>query len=203
MKKLILVNGVDSEKYAPVQHPKVPNSFVFHGVLDYQPNIDTVSYTARMLEAHDPNARLYLVGRLNRISEQQYLQWVKMFSNCSYIGPVADISDEIAKYQFCILLMQSGSGIKNKLLEALSTGCVVITNHKALNGLINLQSAVEAVYLIENYSSLSQLIASITAAEYEKKSQRARDYILENYSWQSYANQLNAAYQKVYQSSRA
>ena len=47
---LVLPNGVDESVFYPNNQSKINNSFVFHGVLDYQVNIDSVIYMSNFLK---------------------------------------------------------------------------------------------------------------------------------------------------------
>ena len=207
IKKVVLVNGLDHSKYKPVDQKKIANSFVFHGVLDYEPNLETIAYTSKLLAATNPSSKLYLVGRLNRISKPDFGKILLPLTNCTYIGEVANISEEISKYQYYILLMQSGSGIKNKLLEAMATGCTIITNRKSILGLIKPEELLKGIYLLEDYPSLSVLLDAIgndiANAKSNFKREIARAYIINNYSWQSYSDQLTQTYQQMLNYSRS
>ena len=200
-KKVVLVNGLDHSKYKPVPHNKIANSFVFHGVLDYEPNLETIAYTSKLLAATYPSSKLYLVGRLNRITKPDFNKILLQLTNCIYIGEVDNISEEISKCQYYILLMQSGSGIKNKLLEAMATGCIIITTRKSIHGLINPEELLKGIYLLEDYPSLSVLLDTINTDVTKTKSKAngeiARSYIINNYSWQSYSDQLTQTYQQM------
>ncbi len=196
-KSFVMHNGVDFFKYKPLQYEaeKVLNSFVFHGVLDYQPNIDAIFYMSETLRFISPEIKLHLVGRVNRRSMSEMERIFKELENCELVGPVDDISKEISKYQFYIVLMKSGSGIKNKLIEALSTGCIVFANERAINGLVKTEELLECIYLVNSPKDIE--IGLADGKNWRTKSEKAITYIKKYYSWELYGERLLSVYNSI------
>lgn len=163
-KCFVITNGVDLQKYKPLNHKKVIDGFVFHGNLGYPPNIDAIRFMSQALLRYTPK-KLYLVGRGSS----------KPFSslkNVIVVGEVADISHEITKYSYYLILMTSGTGVKNKLLEAMSCNCHIIANDLSVNGLAinsHLRSAVKIISSIEELNQIVDYRPSISPRSYVEK----------------------------------
>lgn len=190
--KLVLSNGVDYHKFRPKEGEKQDNTFVFHGVLDYQVNIDSIRYMAAVLAKSSVQFKLMLVGRMNRENANQVVKTYNSLTNCKLIGEVDEIENEITKYQFYLALMNGGAGIKNKVLEALSCGMLVCINKRAIEGLTNHPELLKAVYLIEKPSDINT--ATADHENWQKKSELARQYVVKHYSWEKYMKTLENHY---------
>ena len=80
-----------------------------------------------------------MVGRYNRDYENLASTVYNKLENCVVIGEVENISVSITQYEFYFALMNSGAGIKNKVLEAMSCGMIVLVNERAIEGFIKKQ----------------------------------------------------------------
>lgn len=189
---LILPNGVDFDAFSPHANKPVEDHFVFHGVLDYQVNIDSICHMADILNQASPDYRLKLIGRMNRSNKEETKAIFNRLPNCDLIGEVDSIPEEITRFRFYLALMSSGAGIKNKILEAMSCGMVVLINDRAAEGLLDHNSLTDAVYLIKKPADIK---AAFTDKEnWQTKGTNARNYILKHYSWDSYMSKLEAFY---------
>lgn len=191
-KCLILPNGVDTKEYHPVNHKTNINEFVFHGVLDYQVNIDSIKYMSGILKVASKDYKLNLVGRLNRNNPNQIIKTFNSLGNCNYIGEVDNIANEITKYNFYFAAMKTGAGIKNKVLEAMACGMIVIVNEKTIEGFSNKESLKKAIYIIKDSNDLTSLLHKKN--EWEEKKKLAIQYVTNNYSWDNYMKVLGTHY---------
>lgn len=191
----VLANGVDTEVFKPSSTEQKKPGFVFHGILDYHVNISSIEYMSNLIEKARVETKLHLVGRMNRPNKDVVIAQFNKLKNCELIGEVDDISEAISQFEVYLCLMDSGAGIKNKLLEAMASGMVVFTNSKAIEGLMHHDEVKEAVYLIENEQDLQLAIRD--KDNWENKSKLAYEYIIKHYGWDEYMQQLVACYEKV------
>ena len=163
-KCFVITNGVDLLKYKPFKHKKLIDGFVFHGNLDYPPNIDAIRFMSKSLQRFT-SKKLYLIGRGNSAK-------FNTLKNVIVVGEVEDISHEITKYSHYLILMTSGTGVKNKLLEAMSCDCRIIANDLSVNGLdINshLQAAIKIISSTEELNKIYDYRPSISPRSYVEK----------------------------------
>src|SRR5574337_40575 len=120
--------GFDAGSYAPEPSAAVDrHRIIFHGALRYPPNVRAAEHLARdvlpRVRASRPDAHLVLVGRdpTPRILELGALPGVEV------VGPVRDMRAWLTGSRVWAGPLLDGTGMKNKLLEAMAAGlpCVV------------------------------------------------------------------------------
>lgn len=191
----VLANGLDTEIFKPLSTEQKKPGFVFHGILDYHVNTSSIEYMSNLIKKTGVETKLHLVGRMNRPNRDEVIAQFNELKNCDLIGEVEDISKAISQFEVYLCLMDSGAGIKNKLLEAMASRMVVFTNSKAIEGLIHHDEVKKAVYIIENEQDLQ--LAIHDTDNWGDKSRLAYEYTIKHYSWDKYIQQLVACYEKV------
>lgn len=132
----VVPNGVDLSLYARrAEIERERGHLLFTGALDYAPNVATAVFLSEevmpLVLEEDPLARLFLVGRdpIERVLALGDLRGVTV------IGPVEHMSDALSRASVYVCPMVSGTGIKNKLLEALANGLPCVASHLAVRGM--------------------------------------------------------------------
>ncbi|SCX07186.1 glycosyltransferase [Mycolicibacterium fluoranthenivorans] len=120
-------NGVDEAFLAPMPPPATRRGVVFWGNLDFEPN--SAALTHFFDEIWFPALRaagveVTVIGRaapvwLKDVAEREPLVRV--------LGFVSDLRTEASRYPVMINPMQTGSGLKNKVLEAFGLGIAVVS----------------------------------------------------------------------------
>ncbi len=123
---VIIPNGVDHAYFHPVKKKKT-HDIVFTGNMGYPPNIDAARFVAeeifpRVLKQF-PEATLLLAGA-NPHPKVQALQ----APNITVTGWLPDIRDSYASSRIFIAPMRIGTGLQNKLLEAMAMELPCITS---------------------------------------------------------------------------
>ena len=122
---LIIPNGVDHEFFKPRQEEK-KYDIVFTGNMSYAPNVNAVDYLANeilpLVWKQVPEAKMYIAGATPDPK-------VKKAASDRIIvsGWLDDIRDAYAQSRIFIAPMRIGTGLQNKLLEAMSMGIPAIT----------------------------------------------------------------------------
>ena len=132
----IVINGVDVDFFKPMNIKK-EYDLVFIGNMGYPPNINAAKYLAEkimpLVHKKLPEARLTLAGATPH-PDVQALENEKI----TVTGWMDDIRESYAKAKIFIAPMQIGTGLQNKLLEAMAMKIPCITS-----GLAN--KALEAI----------------------------------------------------------
>jgi glycosyltransferase involved in cell wall biosynthesis len=183
-------NGVDLDAFAPSFEGADPHSLVFWGRLDFEPNIDAVSWFAqtvwpRLREKH-PTATWSIVGKKPhpRVVALNKLAGVRV------LGEVPDIRPLARAAAVTVLPMRCGGGIKNKLLEAAAMGRPIVASPKAVEGLDlhNLHPFRVCASPAQWVRSIEELWSKpLTAAD---QGRRARTWAKTCHSWSSAAQSL-------------
>ena len=122
---LIIPNGVDHEFFKPRQEEK-RYDVVFTGNMSYAPNVNAVEYLANeilpIVWKTLPEAKMYIAGatpdpKVKKAASERII----------VSGWLDDIRDAYAQSRVFIAPMRIGTGLQNKLLEAMSMGLPAIT----------------------------------------------------------------------------
>ena len=127
-------NGVDHNFFQPARKTKKKYDLVFTGNMSYPPNVNAVEYIAKelmpILVKRKPDIKLLIAGATPTNS-------VKALSseNIHVSGWLDDIRDAYNDASVFLAPLQIGTGLQNKLLEAMSMEIPCITSQLANNAL--------------------------------------------------------------------
>ena len=147
----VLGNGVDLEHFRPApsatladtvpsdERSRLPDPskplLVFTGAMDYRPNVDGIGYFVRevlpIVRSSEPGVELAIVGR-NPVPAVRRLASV---AGVTVTGVVADVRPYLRAARAAVVPLRIARGIQNKVLEALATGCPVVTTPEGVAGL--------------------------------------------------------------------
>jgi glycosyltransferase involved in cell wall biosynthesis len=132
----VIPNGVATERFRP--DPAVAREadlVMFSGVMDWAPNVVAAGFLARevmpRVRAAHPRARLAIVGR----SPSRAVLGLGGLPGVEVVGPVEHMRPWLSRARVYACPMIAGTGIKNKLLEALANGVPVVAAPLAIRGL--------------------------------------------------------------------
>lgn len=177
----IIPNGVDHEYFKPQQQQK-QYDIVFTGNMSYAPNVNAVDYLANeilpLVWKQIPEAKMYIAGATPDPK-------VKKAATDRIIvsGWLDDIRDAYAQSRVFIAPMRIGTGLQNKLLEAMSMGLPAITTPLA-NASLGAKPNDE-ILVGNNAEELAQHIVTLLTDK-EKATQIAQagfDFTNRVYDW--------------------
>ena len=137
---VVIPNGVDYDFFSPIEQEK-KYEIVFIGNMGYPPNVDAAEYLAQkvlpIVHKQKPEAKLLLAGATpaKRVLEQKS-EYVHI------TGWVDDIRDCYAQARIFVAPMQIGTGLQNKLLEAMAMKIPSISS-KLANGALCAKDGME------------------------------------------------------------
>lgn len=159
------------------------NNIVFVGSMFYEPNIVAVTIFAKyifpLIVKEKRDAKFYIVG--NRPAEAVR----KLASeNIIVTGFVEDPKLYLRKANVVIAPMYSGAGVQNKILEAMSLGCCVVTTNIGAEGLNNIKNG-EEIFIESDYHKMASVISILMAdrALRRKIGLAAKKYVTNNLSY--------------------
>lgn len=164
----------------------------FSGVMTYAPNHNAVEFIIDeiipLLSKMNFDYRIHIIGK-NPDS-----QWVERFKNSNIIitGFLDDIDGYIAEMDMYISPLFEGSGMKNKILQALSIGVPIIASQTSVDGIDGMKDGYNFTLCDDKPDNWVNKILELYE-DYEKRvsySNNGKRLIEEEYSWNRFARDL-------------
>lgn len=183
---LVVPNGIDDFFFENLPIEKT-HDFVFVGNMSYAPNVDAVKFIAKNILPKFPDKKLLISGsspsaEIEKLAERS--------NQIELTGWVEDIRTSYHRGKIFLAPMQIGTGMQNKILEAMACGVPCITTSLANNpiGGANHENLLVADSVEEIENAINQL--SENQALYEKIQSNARNFVKEKYSWEEACEEL-------------
>lgn len=191
----IVRNGVDFDYFVPQSLSK-DNDIVFCGNMQYAPNIEAARYLVNdimpLVWEKRPEARLVLAGATPTSAVRRLAG-----PHVEVTGSVPDIRPYYAHSRLFIAPMRLGSGLQNKLLEAMAMGVPCVTTPIANEAL----GATPGTHILVGSSAqeLASHILSLLAdpAQAQSLSAAALDFVHQNYSWPAAVQPLEDIFSQI------
>lgn len=185
----IVPNGVDFEYFHPMPEVKKEYEVVFCGNMQYAPNVEASTFLATQVMPivwkEMPEARLLLAGATPSPS-------VRKLANSRVVvsGTVNDIRQCYASGHVFVAPMHLGSGLQNKLLEAMAINIPCITTPLANRSLQAIDG--ETILIADNAEQTAQHILSLLRNKElaETMVNKAESFVHTKFSWDTFSLQL-------------
>lgn len=181
---VVVPNGVEFDKFA-YQGEKKEYDLIFSGNMGYAPNVDAAEYLVREilppLLVKFPSLRLVLCGATPSPRVQA------LRSECVVVtGWVDSMTEWYAKSKIFIAPMRMGTGLQNKLLEAMSMHLPCITSPLAAHPLVEAeqhQSVISCSETKDYVVAVTQLLTEENA--YNQLADSGYNYVRQFYDWRN------------------
>ena len=186
----IIPNGV-AESYLTYPQPKEkPYDILFSGAMSYAPNIDAAEYLIKeimpLVWEKKPNVKIAIAGGGAPISLQKE-------ANERIIMPgwVDDMKEYYSQTKIFIAPMRIGTGLQNKLLEAMAMNVACITSPLANQALKAKDK--EEILIADNAKAYADCIIDLLDNEQlsSKIANAGKDYVFNEYSWENSCEKLS------------
>ena len=179
---LIVPNGVDHEYYTPRECEK-KYDIVFTGNMSYAPNVNAVEYFANdilpLVWKKLPDAKMYIAGatpdpRVKKVASDRII----------ISGWLDDMRDAYAQSKIFIAPMRIGTGLQNKLLEAMAMRLPCITTTLANNSLLASEEKNEILVGNNEQELAEHIITLLTNKDKANEiAQNGHDFVRRIYDW--------------------
>lgn len=193
----VIPNGVDSEFFAPIATaPRPVPLVVFHGSLSYEPNVDAVGFLVRevmpLVRDRVGPVDVRLVGRAP-VPEVLALAG----PDVAIHADVPDLRRLVAEGTAAVIPLRFGSGVKNKVLEAVALGVPTVVTPQALSGL-DLVSGDELLVADGTEGVADALVRVLTdAALRDRLSDGGLRAVVDRWSWDIAAEAFTDVYRDL------
>ena len=168
------------EKYKDIKKKKI---LIFHGNMNYFPNIEAMTIFSKQIwpeiNKKYPDYRLYIVGK----DPVKKIRDLNGKNNIVVTGFVEDICQYLCEGSIGIYPMYSGTGMQNKIVEALACGLPIVATPIALQGIkdISDNELILGSDKKEVLNGIEQLIQHKNLRE--RLSGNGQRFVFNNYSW--------------------
>lgn len=186
----IIPNGVAESYFTYPQPKEKPYDILFSGAMSYAPNIDAAEYLIKeimpLVWEKKPNVKIAIAGGGAPISLQKE-------ANERIIMPgwVDDMKEYYSQTKIFIAPMRIGTGLQNKLLEAMAMNVACITSPLANQALKAKDK--EEILIADNAKAYADCIIDLLDNEQlsSKIANAGKDYVFNEYSWENGCEKLS------------
>lgn len=178
-------NGVDDTFFENINCKK-DSDLVFVGNLSYAPNIEAVHYLVERIAPHfikeNPNFKILLSGATPSNSIKKL---IKDNPNIELTGWVKDIRTSYSRGKVFVAPMMIGTGMQNKLIEAMALGIPCVTTSLANNAIkaVDKESILVADNEDQFINAIKELLNNKSLSD--KITKGAKTLIQKEYNWQA------------------
>lgn len=187
----IVPNGVDFDYFCPMPDVKKDFDIVFCGNMQYGPNVNAAQYLVRkvmpIVWRQMPQARLLIAGASPKSQVRQLAS-----TNVTVSGWVDDIRLSYASSKVFAAPMNMGSGLQNKLLEAMSMGIPCVSSSIANSALG--ATPGEHILVGDDPQTFADHILSLLTnqAKSDKMAAAGHQYVKDHFEWSRFGAQLES-----------
>jgi glycosyltransferase involved in cell wall biosynthesis len=194
----VVHNGVDADYYAPQVIEESGPSLVFEGGMTHPPNVEGIVHFCRsilpLVRAELPDTRLSIVGK-------DPLPAVRALAGpgVEVTGFVPDVRPDRARSNVLVSPLIGGAGIKNKILQAWSMERAVVSTSVSCGGLEVRPD--ENLVLADGPRDFAQACLRLLRDPEERRrlGRAGRETVLERYTWDAKARDLEAVLARAVQ----
>lgn len=186
----IIPNGVAQTYFNYPQPQEKPFDVLFSGAMSYAPNIDAADYLIKeimpLVWEKKPEVKIAIAGG-------GLPNWLEKLANERIIMPgwVDDMKEYYSQSKIFIAPMRIGTGLQNKLLEAMAMNLPCITSPLA-NQALNATDKKEILIVTNAREYANCLIEMLDNKEFSQRIANAgKDYVYNQYSWQTNCEKLS------------
>jgi glycosyltransferase involved in cell wall biosynthesis len=194
---VIIPAGVDTEYFRPTDIEPEPNSILWIGSLEWDPNFDAVRYFCEsifpLILERSPTSILNIIGggqtKIRRLASRN--------PHIRLLGKVRDVRDYLARSAVLIVPLRAGGGMRLKLLDYFASGKAVVSTSIGAEG----NKARDGIHLLirDDSEAFADGVLCLLAnpALREFFAQNAHALVETEYSWRQIANNFIAFYEEV------
>lgn len=178
---LVVENGIADQFFAYDKKKDPEYELVFTGNMNYPPNIECAEFIVEEILPIIPiETKLLLAGA----SPHERIRSLELEGKVKVTGWVEDIRDSYASGKIFTAPLFIGTGLQNKLLEAMAMGIPCVTTSLANNALKAVPN--EHILTAESANEFALKIKSLLEDDelYSRISENGKSFVKANFSWE-------------------
>ncbi|MGB5832306.1 MAG: glycosyltransferase family 4 protein [Thiohalocapsa sp.] len=193
----VIPNGVDLTSVCKPGQCQESGSIVFSGAMGFKPNVEAVLNFADAvlpsITARYPRLTWYIVGT----NPAREILDLRQRPNLVVTGKVDSIAEYICRAQVVICPMISGSGIKNKVLEAMALQRPVVSTRLGVEGIMctNGENVLIADHPLEFANAVLRLLGD--EGERQRLAIAGRQLVATHYTWTETTRRYEALFDRL------
>ena len=190
--------GVDTDYFAVAERKPDANALLSIGTMYWPPNVDAmqwfVSEVLPLIRQTKPDTRLLVVGAK---PTPEIIGLGERDPNIVVTGTVPDVRPYASECGVFIVPLRSGSGMRVKILNALSMGLPVVSTTVGAEGIAVTHG--KDILLADTPQAFADAVLSILRDRElgNYLGRNGRELMEQNYSWSAVGRQLHAVYDTV------
>jgi len=174
---------------------KEKNSFIFTGSLrTIQNQVNLKKFIDEIwikFISDNKNYKLYITGNSDEVLSKQLNRSIQELNQLNIInlGFVNNIDEVIMSKEYFISPTYIGSGIRIKILHALSLGMIVFASEKDCN-MVKYFKDMENILCFKDYNSFKDKLYALTHKQKEMISENARMLVFNELNWSNYIKKM-------------
>ncbi|OIQ34660.1 MAG: hypothetical protein BM555_04335 [Crocinitomix sp. MedPE-SWsnd] len=176
----VIENGIAEDFFDYESTEGKTHDLLFTGNMNYPPNIECSEFISNDISPLLPKSSIKISGA----SPHQRILDLKKNKQVEVTGWVDDIRDSYASAKVFVAPLFIGTGLQNKLLEAMAMGLPVVTTPLANNALKAEEN--KEILIADNAEGFKKHITNLLENEnlYNSISQAGKEYVKSKFSWQ-------------------
>lgn len=189
----VVPNGVDTAAYSE-NGTRGDGRLIFHGVMNYAPNEAAAEFLVKdvmpLIRPACPNVQLSIVGR----SPSERVRRLGAYPDVEVTGEVPEVRPWLSRSSVAVCPMVNGTGIRNKLLEAMANSLPCVTTPLALQG-IDAEPGRHLLVASDALGISEKVVQVLRDQRYAREvGQAGHDYVLRNHNW----DMVVESYERIY-----
>lgn len=194
---VVMPNGVDTVEFVPKNGNTKSSVVVFSGNMSYSPNIFAVKWFVDncfdRIRMEIPSISFVIVGA----NPKMEIRNLSKKNGIVVTGYVDSICDILCNANVAIAPMQSGSGMQNKILEAMACSLPVVTTSI---GLGDIQACVgRDIFVSDSIDGFVEKVIVLLKDSNKAHTigENARRFVVKEHSWEKSANEIEKKYREL------
>lgn len=194
----VMSNGIFVDDYTPAYDiQRNTSELVYTGKMDYRPNVDAIEWFASAIlptiRQQQADTTLTIVGRNPHPRIQPYAEQ----SDITITGWVDSVQPYLHHATVFIVPLRMGSGTRLKILEAMASGCAVVSTSIGAAGLH--ADVRQAMRIADDEDAFTQSVVSLLQDEAlrSRLGEQAIQQVRRYYDWSALIPKLLNAYKDI------